>query len=521
LVSIRATGAIRVNGTISANGDSPNHERAGGGSGGGILLEANLISGSGSISANGGSGEPDFGGGGGGGSIALVCGTNEFTGSISAFGGAGYQAGGAGTVFVKTTMQTNGVITVDNGGRAGADTPVYGRDFGDLIVGGGGNVQPKLVMGNLTVLSNSWLSMPASATPFSLSVESNAVFAAGGGINRDGLGYPANQGPGMGSSVPTGVLVNGGGAGHAGYGGDGLLLSSLGNVPRGGRYYDNSEQPVIAGSGGGGYLSSNGGAGGGAVRLMVKGSLRLDGVISVNGNSVFSGGGGGGSGGSIWISAKDFSGPGRLSANGGSGGPGGPGGGGSGGCIAVDCNADVFTGIISATGGSGAHAGAAGTIYLDSGRNQVPQVIVDNGGLPGTNTITLTRTIDLIVQNGGVAAGSTSFRNLYIGPQSKLLPSLGLPAVATVTASHATIAAGGALTLTGRGYRMNTGPGSGRSYSSGMTSCGSGAGHGGYGGTGALGASGTLGGSASALTPRQLTWPSPAAPLSSPPPGWS
>src|SRR5258705_148302 len=82
----------------------------------------------------------------------------------------------------------------------------------------------------------------------------------------------------------------------------------------------------------------------------------------------------------------------------------GEGGGGGGGRIAISyAITNVFKGGISARGGAGLNYGGAGTIYLGSSRQLgSPQVIVDNGGQRGTNTLLGTAgLINLTVSGGG------------------------------------------------------------------------------------------------------------------------
>src|SRR5260370_21422826 len=81
-------------------------EGAGGGSGGSIWITAGNLSGGGFISANGGSGDYPQAGGGGGGRIALYYGAKDFNGVVSAFGGAGSVYGGAGTVFLRSHIES-------------------------------------------------------------------------------------------------------------------------------------------------------------------------------------------------------------------------------------------------------------------------------------------------------------------------------------------------------------------------------------------------------------------------------
>src|SRR5688572_7788760 len=129
-------GALVLNGSLSANGNPGITNRSGGGSGGSVWLTAQSISGDGVISANGGSGELTYGSGGGGGRVAIECETNTFVGSMMAHGGAGAQAGGAGTVYM-AVAGANARLSVDNNGRAGANTPVQIHTGCDLAVSSG------------------------------------------------------------------------------------------------------------------------------------------------------------------------------------------------------------------------------------------------------------------------------------------------------------------------------------------------------------------------------------------------
>jgi hypothetical protein len=72
-VKIEATGHITINGRIEADGLSPGHNTAGGGSGGSVSITCSSVSGQGIISANGGTvvGEVQGGGAGSGGRISL------------------------------------------------------------------------------------------------------------------------------------------------------------------------------------------------------------------------------------------------------------------------------------------------------------------------------------------------------------------------------------------------------------------------------------------------------------------
>ena len=106
-VSITVSGELTLNGEITSNGLAGSGYKppmgtargAGGGSGGSIRIETNLLSGTGLISANGGSGSY-YAGGGSGGRIALDYKEYSFDGAISIKGGAGQNYGELGTFWV-------------------------------------------------------------------------------------------------------------------------------------------------------------------------------------------------------------------------------------------------------------------------------------------------------------------------------------------------------------------------------------------------------------------------------------
>ncbi len=78
VVTMNVTGALTVNGSITADGD-PGPYPAGGGSGGSICINAGTLAGAGLLSANGGAASTSSGGGGGG-RVAVACVTNGFSG---------------------------------------------------------------------------------------------------------------------------------------------------------------------------------------------------------------------------------------------------------------------------------------------------------------------------------------------------------------------------------------------------------------------------------------------------------
>lgn len=120
-IKLNARGTLTINGAVSANGGDSNF--AGGGSGGSVWLDADTLAGTGSVTANGGAGGSSLGGAGGGGRVAIYFGTNSSSLTKSAKGGLARGSdcgnnycgtGGAGTVYEKSGLASNGDLTVDN-----------------------------------------------------------------------------------------------------------------------------------------------------------------------------------------------------------------------------------------------------------------------------------------------------------------------------------------------------------------------------------------------------------------------
>ena len=484
-VQISAGGTFIINGTISADGANGTNSRSGGGSGGSIWITTHLMSGSGAISAQGGAGEPTHGGGGGGGRIAIQSDVNSFAGSLAAYGGAGAMTGGAGTVYTELTGQ-NGLLVFDNAGQAGTNSLIAIANGNiDVLIRGNAAVIPSGVwtIGNLTITSNGLLLVSSPSSSLNLNATGNVTIQSGGSLLADSAGYPAGSGGGPGHPYYDGSYFPCGGGGYGGSGANGSLTNASGGVT-----YGSQTSPTTYGSGGG-YLSpySIGGSGGGVIQLNVSGILQVDGRISANGGSGSGSGGGGGSGGSLWLTTGILIGSGSITANGGNG-AGSIGGGGGGGRIAIYPAANLFGGAISAYGGGGANWGGAGTVFLQpAGQNG--QLILDNGGNVGTNTLVQSASsADLILRNGaiGSASSSVSFANLLMSSNAWLTTyrySSSAPAY-TVNFSfsgNATIQAGSGIITDTAGYSGGQGSGAGQYYGSLSTYPCSGAGHGGYG----------------------------------------
>jgi hypothetical protein len=237
-----------------------------------------------------------------------------------------------------------------------------------------------LTYNSITVLSGGTIIAEGdSSIPQGVTVHAASITVENGGIiTADGQGYDSANGPGAGQDDPTWWTGGGGGGGFGGYGSAGQDGGS------GGMPYGNAFEPDDLGSGGGNntYQSIPGGAGGGAIKIVVSGTLHVDGSISAFGGNGSKDGagnavGGGGSGGSIWIQTGTLSGTGTIDASGGNGGSGAnKGGGGAGGRIALDYTTYSYSGSTNAYGGTGYQYGGPGTIYF------APQdrLLVDNNG---------------------------------------------------------------------------------------------------------------------------------------------
>lgn len=479
---ITIEGTLQMDGVISANGAAGSALDSGGGSGGSLLLSVAKIFGAGVISANGGAGN-GLGGGGGGGRIALTYNTsNAFAGSFSAHGGAGGNFGGAGTIYVaSSTFQVFGPapqLVLDNGGVRGAITPIFNyptqTPFDLIITNGAALVETNyqttfLTLRDLMIGSNSTY-VPFSPSEKTITVETNVTIFAGGRINADGQST---------SGLNPGQTLNatGGGGGHGGYGG-----SSISNAPGGGVSTDQITEPQALGSrGGSGFNNGAGGNGGGFLHLSVGNVLQVDGTISANGVGGAADSGAG-SGGSVWLSTGRFAGAGTISANGGSADS--VGGGGGGGRMAITWRSNSFSGALTARGGAGATFGGAGTIYTSGNpvlQGSGAQLVIDNGGVRGTNTLlsSSVQGANLIIDSGAsvtLSGQSSPWNSLTIASNATVSPAPSTVLSLDII-SNATIQPGGAIILDGDGYAANLGPGAGPMGSG----TGGGGGHGGYG----------------------------------------
>ncbi|HOW73530.1 MAG TPA: DUF6531 domain-containing protein [Phycisphaerae bacterium] len=502
-IRLTVAGTFTLDGSLTARGMSAlvTSTYCGGGAGGSIYLTAGVLSGTGVIAVDGGNAGSAAGGGGGGGRIAIYCDSETFSGVKSAAGGSspgGYNlpgSGGAGTVYVKLTSEAAGDLFVDNGGKAGAVTPLNEEGpYNRVVIIGQGNLDPQVLLDTveLHVGSEAQLSHAAEQTIQAV-IRGNAVLEGGGSIQAnltmdvtgdmtvgngcvitvEGKGYGPSSGPGRGGNTSNTCT---GGGGHGGVGG------GSGGVT-GGLAHDSVTVPIEFGSGGGtgGYCQS-GCWGGGAIRLTVAGVLTVDGSLSAQGTSASSTSTycGGGAGGSIYLTAGVLSGTGVIAVDGGNAGS-AAGGGGGGGRIAIYCDSDTFSGIKSAVGGNATAGtgipGGAGTIYVKLGSEATGDLLIDNAGKAGALTPLTEAGIyrQLLLTGKGVLSPQVPLNTMELSVQE----GASIQGNVSLTAQGDVIIGSGTLVSANE---MGWGPASGPGAGSDGTAAGGGGGYGGRGG---------------------------------------
>ena len=297
------------------------------------VLAKTWLGGDGDFSAEdkwdgGAPGENDF---------AVIDGAATVTVSESARVGLISVRGTAARLIVRDAFEVVDSLTVAEGGTVVIDSPV--------TVGGSVSV---LAGGTLTHSENG----AEEIYKMDLTVGGGMLVDVSGAVDVCGMGYAKSCGPGGRNKQSQ----NGGSYGGIGtiYGG-GVANKSYGSVFR----------PFSLGSGGG-YSADE--KGGGAVKIVVAGTLTVNGVINADGaKSVYYSG----SGGSVWLTCGTLVGAGRICADGGVTTNSEPGGGGRAAVYqtkAADWSS--WTGVISAYGGRTMTAtglsspkGSAGTVY--------------------------------------------------------------------------------------------------------------------------------------------------------------
>jgi hypothetical protein len=472
-IQLTVTGALSVDGRISANGVST----ADGGSGGSVYVITAELTGQGSITANG---HAQTGVGGGGRIAIYYDDASGFAGFTNVTANPGSSAAQAGSViFVDRTVTSGTALQVY---QHLVYPPASALEYASLTLAPGasvtlGGASTLQVDGQLMVASNATLICAGANTTSTNSAgqwagigdtiaASNIYVAPGGAISAAGQGYASGShgaGPGGGDGSLGGGSYGGAGSGPSG------------------PTYGNALAPTDLGSAG--WANAQGG---GAIKFNVTGNLVVDGVISANG----SGSTDAGSGGSLYIITGGLAGVGTISANGVArncfGG---------GGRIAVyydDASGFAnFTNITANGGGGTAQAGSV--VFVDrtvtSGTAlQVYQRLVFPPGstleyesmalAPGAS-VTLgggsTLQVDaqlMLASNATIFCASTN--------TSQQVSNEWAGAGVTISASNLTVAAGAAISADGQGYSTGNvdgaGPGGGTAGLGGGSYGGSGSG---------------------------------------------
>ncbi|NLG35698.1 MAG: hypothetical protein GX548_10135, partial [Lentisphaerae bacterium] len=418
---------LSLGGTIDAS--APNTDWSG--SGGSIWLTMSNFTGSGVIKAEGGKSTP-VAGSAGGGRVALVYTHSTFSGYVSVARGAGKdaatRAGEAGTLW--EPKRFDGMAGTPESPATMLITNSYQYYFPDAGVTNHWNLnvsnawfethQGSLAIPNLHVHNGVFgfdryaenrkhetdmnyleitnrIRVTGNATanliaktytlPGGVTVGSGSVLGIRGNtnaVNPESGGTTGNpHGTGVTIISPTvtidGTLSGvGGGFGHGkgpGCGFDGSAHGGKGGTV-GSSTYGSLTRPTALGSGGAAGSASR--EGGGAIRLVVGGTLDVNGAIDVSAPSNDRAG----SGGSIWLTVSNLTGRGVIKAEGG-----GPtvhpflGGGGR---IAIDYTNSTFTGLLSLAGGKlgTTFIGQPGTLWEPkmfagkTGDPQAPQAIL-------------------------------------------------------------------------------------------------------------------------------------------------
>lgn len=255
---------------------------------------------------------------------------------------------------------------------------VSGDGAGTLRIADGGRVSPAIDMtlhGPLHIGKGGSYSH-FQGYPVAITVPGDCTIEEGGAIDVCGKGYSKKSGPGKSTTASCGGSHGGRGNGGSS-GGD---SAPGGNGP----CYGSVTSPVTMGSGG---MSEEDCSGGGAIKLVVEGTLDVEGKITADSIDSYHYTG---AGGSIWIIAKRLTGSGPITATGGIIGKNGQwNASGGGGRIAVyltdeSSGFDDFTGVITAHGGGkadGSVYGGPGTVYYKLANEAVDEgtLVIDNG----------------------------------------------------------------------------------------------------------------------------------------------
>ena len=186
---------LTLHGQILANGlDIAN---VGAGSGGGIYVVVDTLDGGGSMQARGGNGGSREGSGGGGRIAVYAQDYADFNlDSLTAEGGSVGVQGGAGTVYVRDTNESRGMLTIDagSGGKGWTPLGLTNQDtfvIADMVVirGNGTQVQPEHqglafdFQGDLTVEDSAYLKAEGPLLAFHTPLTVGARIELNGSFN--------------------------------------------------------------------------------------------------------------------------------------------------------------------------------------------------------------------------------------------------------------------------------------------------------------------------------------------------
>jgi MYXO-CTERM domain-containing protein len=226
-----------------------------------------------------------------------------------------------------------------------------------VSVGSGGVLivnAPLSTTGDVTVGPNGRMTLDAGVHTLRLSVGGLLAVELGGAIDLAALGLCDNTS--LDPVTAAEVQLPGG------WSGSHFALGGGAGPPAG---YDEPSNPTRPGASGGSSQSTAESPCGGGALLATAASMRIDGVVRVDGASTDSNAAGGAAGGTLNLAAAQIGGGGVLSAEGGANrGAGTMVSGGAGGLIRLAADAITFTGRFAVSGGTAVFPGSDGTAVL-------------------------------------------------------------------------------------------------------------------------------------------------------------
>ncbi len=345
-----------------------------------------------------------------------------------------------------------------------ANTWAHNKDdqysFGDVTVG---------ASGTLTLVSYDNQDSDYS-NDYGVTVNlTNLTVLAGGRISADGQGYLNGRGPGAGNGGYCWAT----GPSHGGYG-----MTASGAA---GTTYGSITEPISLGSASGTQYGGTGG--GGSLKLVISGTLTIEGTISADGGNTSGDCNTGGAGGSIWINTATIDGDAGaiISADGAKGNINNQGVGG-GGRVAIYYSTDelnienmITSGGIRAYGGyDGTRSGGPGTVYIEN----------KTAGYNGAGDLYIKNNYSTTAYSGSFN-GNYAFHDVTIGNGVRVKvegnKDTNTGTVLQVSGDF-TLGTGALIDGVGQGFGSGEGPGKG---ASGVGQSGGGGGaHGGSGGAG-------------------------------------